>query len=775
MAGGGAKKTKKPRPAGSSFSAALQQAGSAAAAAASTTTASFLASAFDSPRCELLPPSPSPSTRTRSPSGTYTCVAWGADPTPGAAAAAADAENGGDADRSDSSLKRRRPGHANGITPSSATAGRLVAAGTGHGEIHVFSAADGKLRYTLSAPASGPATATAVADLCFAPHRPHHIFAATAGGEVVHWDAPAKKILARFKADPHALAKIALAPATAAAAAAKAPHALAVAGNQIRLYDVAELARLEEAGAAAAARFEKSLVKEFTGHATPTVGLKFSASGALCVSAASQDRFVSVWSCDKGSTKTNVTALTLESPPIAVDVAPTDQVLVLSEMGQISLWNAPHAPATVGEATGKRAKTGAVPTRPAESSLSVKVVSADAAAHHVGAAAKLAAATVASPILAAAFAADGKVVIAYGSLLKPTFERVSFLGKDGLLLKDLELTRSVAASGLLINPKTAAGKSLSEGGTAGPKPYAEMPAAPLISGKMSTSNDADGETTAVDASLAGMSIGERLTQMAQADNAASSKKGAAAAAASSDGEAAGARAGANNSNGNGRGNGSARGRNSGSGGGGGGGGGGRVGGEVRRAPPTAASLQTMLSQAIHSSDGPLMDRTLSVRDPATIDATVQRLPRQLVVPFIEQLAARLQSRPARAPVLVRWVRAVVVIHAAYLITNPALVRQLNQLYQTLESRVSTFQRLLKLSGRLELVLSQVSLRSAEAAAAAAGGGTGESGDDEGAEVVYDEEADDGDGGGRGGGGRWGKRANGVRRPDDDDDDEMDDD
>jgi WD40 repeat protein len=37
--------------------------------------------------------------------------------------------------------------------------------------------------------------------------------------------------------------------------------------------------------------------KEFTGHASHVLGLKFSSDGKLCLSAAKQDRFLSVWDC----------------------------------------------------------------------------------------------------------------------------------------------------------------------------------------------------------------------------------------------------------------------------------------------------------------------------------------------------------------------------------------------------------------------------------------------------------------------------------------------
>jgi len=57
------------------------------------------------------------------------------------------------------------------------------------------------------------------------------------------------------------------------------------------------------------------------------------------------------------------------------------------------------------------------------------------------------------------------------------------------------------------------------------------------------------------------------------------------------------------------------------------------------------------------------------------------------------------------------VKAVLVVHSAHLMTMPDVVARLAALHGTLTSRLALQNRLLSLSGRLDLVLSQVELRS----------------------------------------------------------------
>ncbi|KAI9445551.1 WD40 repeat-like protein [Lactarius indigo] len=138
------------------------------------------------------------------------------------------------------------------------------------------------------------------------------------------------------------------------------------------------------------------------------------------------------------------------------------------------------------------------------------------------------------------------------------------------------------------------------------------------------------------------------------------------------------------------------------------------------AQPNSITLTRTLIQALHSSDTKLLETCLAYSDAALITQTVQRLPPQLAVPLLGACVQRLgrTSAPSsqRTAVLVRWVRTVLVVHSGHLMTMPDLVTRLAGLHGTLTARLSLRESLLSLSGRLDMVLQQVDLRSSAAPA-----------------------------------------------------------
>jgi U3 small nucleolar RNA-associated protein 5 len=98
---------------------------------------------------------------------------------------------------------------------------------------------------------------------------------------------------------------------------------------------------------------------------------------------------------------------------------------------------------------------------------------------------------------------------------------------------------------------------------------------------------------------------------------------------------------------------------------------------------------------------------LSYNDPTVLSNSVSRLPVQHVVPLLHACVNKLQIKPSRGTQLIPWIRCVLVHHAGYLLSLPDLVDKLGGLYTLLDSRVAVYKKLLKLSGRLDLLLSQI--------------------------------------------------------------------
>jgi U3 small nucleolar RNA-associated protein 5 len=157
----------------------------------------------------------------------------------------------------------------------------------------------------------------------------------------------------------------------------------------------------------------------------------------------------------------------------------------------------------------------------------------------------------------------------------------------------------------------------------------------------------------------------------------------------------------------------------------------------RRAAPKADSLVTVLSQALKSSDEDLLEQCLVVHDAGVISNTVQLLPPQLTLSLVETLVHKLEKRPNRAATICPWVRFLLLHHTSYLVSVPALHKRLAGLHQLATRRVAVLPRLLGLSGRLELMLSQISKHGD---ARGGGGGEGEEGEVD----VYDDNAGSGE-------------------------------
>ena len=166
---------------------------------------------------------------------------------------------------------------------------------------------------------------------------------------------------------------------------------------------------------------------------------------------------------------------------------------------------------------------------------------------------------------------------------------------------------------------------------------------------------------------------------------------------------------------------------------------GAVGGPGERAgeAPQAHSLLQLLVQALHSDDSQLLEECLAQTNETIVRNTVKRLPTSYVVPFLTQVVDRFEAKPSRGIELTVWIRFVLLLHTSYLMTVPDLMKHLSGLYQLIDTRLSAFKKLMKLSGRLDLVLSQIAERGETGNAATFD-------DLQEAQAVYEEEDTDSD-------------------------------
>jgi U3 small nucleolar RNA-associated protein 5 len=124
------------------------------------------------------------------------------------------------------------------------------------------------------------------------------------------------------------------------------------------------------------------------------------------------------------------------------------------------------------------------------------------------------------------------------------------------------------------------------------------------------------------------------------------------------------------------------------------------------------SLVRVLEQALHANDDALLEHCLGTTDKRVIEATVGGLTPRYVIPFLSRVVAKFEARPARGKLLTMWIQSVIENHASYIVSTPSVLKTLSGLHESIDARLGAFKRLLKLSGRLDLVLSQMSVLSA---------------------------------------------------------------
>ncbi|GAB5586757.1 Small subunit (SSU) processome component [Umbelopsis nana] len=393
----------------------------------------------------------------------------------------------------------------------------------------------------------------------------------------------------------------------------------------------------------------KKVTKKFTGHASTITNVVFGPNDDICVSIAENDRYVNVWDCSSQSDDSgNITALTMDNDIVHVDVSSTDNtVLALSEDGIVGIWQNASSPTSASAASsGAKSKRKSRSTTRQPDS-SIKVVSSENESATI-------------PILLTAFMSGSDkdfVIIARGSTLKPSFETVRFLDASGALSQDIVLTRQ-NVNGYLVDKASLAANNLKTT----QKKYDESSVTVLGNTDFAISNPAMAEDEdEVDENE--QSIAQKLSVLAVEES----------------GEAANSKAVQN-------------------------------GKPSKYPPPPASSLQQMLIQALHSNDSQLLEACLTHSNRELIRNTVRRLPTTWVIPFLQQIVDKFQERPNRGKALLEWIKAVLLIHTAYLMTVPDLVGKLSNFYKALDARLGVFQKLLGLHGRLDLLMSQIDMR-----------------------------------------------------------------
>ncbi|KAJ6239443.1 wd repeat-containing protein [Anaeramoeba flamelloides] len=134
--------------------------------------------------------------------------------------------------------------------------------------------------------------------------------------------------------------------------------------------------------------------------------------------------------------------------------------------------------------------------------------------------------------------------------------------------------------------------------------------------------------------------------------------------------------------------------------------------EIKNRQRGGSGLKTMiavLEQALKTEDSSLLEKVILVDDPEIINNTTKELQLKYIFVFINKLVRLMKTKNDNLMPIIRWMRAILNNHLSYLISLPNLVERLSKLYQMIDYRLSNFQELSELSGKLDLLLDKVNV------------------------------------------------------------------
>uniref|UniRef100_A0A2S2R9D5 WD repeat-containing protein 43 n=1 Tax=Sipha flava TaxID=143950 RepID=A0A2S2R9D5_9HEMI len=119
------------------------------------------------------------------------------------------------------------------------------------------------------------------------------------------------------------------------------------------------------------------------------------------------------------------------------------------------------------------------------------------------------------------------------------------------------------------------------------------------------------------------------------------------------------------------------------------------------------SIVHLLIQGLRSNDKHLLESALFVKDDRTIDNTVSHLPLQSIVMLIRKLIRLSQDRTLVSSVSIRWLSALLRIHASLLLANPDVLETFLPLENVLNIRLNNFEKLGLLEFKLKALVDRL--------------------------------------------------------------------
>lgn len=127
----------------------------------------------------------------------------------------------------------------------------------------------------------------------------------------------------------------------------------------------------------------------------------------------------------------------------------------------------------------------------------------------------------------------------------------------------------------------------------------------------------------------------------------------------------------------------------------------------KQGPPEVNNLSQLLVQGLRSKDTTIIRSVIDRDNPEIIENTVRSLPVKHVATLLSVLSSYIQGKGSSMSVM-KWTQSVILNHSGYLISSPALQKDvLGPLKDVISARSNNYQSVLKLRGKMEMIKRQI--------------------------------------------------------------------
>jgi len=124
--------------------------------------------------------------------------------------------------------------------------------------------------------------------------------------------------------------------------------------------------------------------------------------------------------------------------------------------------------------------------------------------------------------------------------------------------------------------------------------------------------------------------------------------------------------------------------------------------------PRTDNLSQVLTQALQNSDKQMLETVLRNKEDEIVTNTLNSLPLDLIDPLLRELQKCLYYKGEQIVTYMKWLEKLIQTRLSFILTLPSMESELAPLLEVLNARTDVLDRMLRLKGRLSLMMSRVS-------------------------------------------------------------------